>query len=195
MNAFERVVATVLEHQGYWVRPSYNVSLTREDKHAIGRPSSPRWEIDLIAYKGGPNELLLVECKSYLDSGGVSMAPFDGRNPRFAQRFKLFTDNELRRTVERRLVHQLRLAKACASRPRVSWCLAAGKFTSDVEREGEETLRIARLALWDPEWIAKRLGGIADAGYENDVTSIVAKRLQPQRRHRGGHLVNRSDDE
>jgi Holliday junction resolvase len=37
----------------------------------IGRPSSPRWDIDIIAYKGAINEVLVVECKSYLDSRSV----------------------------------------------------------------------------------------------------------------------------
>lgn len=78
MDSFEQVVATVLDRAGYWTRTSVKVNLTREDKHAIGRPSAPRWEIDVVAYSARENELLVVECKSYLDSAGVRAASFDG---------------------------------------------------------------------------------------------------------------------
>lgn len=42
MDSFEDVVATLLEREGYWVRKSVKVALTREEKQEIGRPSSPR---------------------------------------------------------------------------------------------------------------------------------------------------------
>lgn len=48
MDAFESVVATILEREGFWVRTSFKVRLTKDDKHAINRPSSPRWEIDVL---------------------------------------------------------------------------------------------------------------------------------------------------
>ena len=45
--------------------------MTKAQKREVGRPSTPRWEIDLVAYKAAKNELLAVECKSFLDSTGV----------------------------------------------------------------------------------------------------------------------------
>jgi len=66
MDAFESVIALLLRQEGYWVIPSFKVEITREEKRKIGRPSSPRWEIDLVAYQGATNEVLAVECKSYL---------------------------------------------------------------------------------------------------------------------------------
>jgi len=65
MDAFESLVAMLLRHDGYWTIPSFKVNLTKEEKRAIGRHSSPRWELDLIAYKGSTNEILAVECKSF----------------------------------------------------------------------------------------------------------------------------------
>lgn len=71
MDAFEAVVAMLLRREGYWVIPSFKVDLTKDEKRAIKRHSSPRWEIDLAAYKGATNELIAIECKSFLDSIGV----------------------------------------------------------------------------------------------------------------------------
>lgn len=51
MDAFESIVAWVLEQEGYWVRTSYKVNLTKSEKRNIGRPSSPRWEIDMLAVR------------------------------------------------------------------------------------------------------------------------------------------------
>jgi hypothetical protein len=76
MDAFEQLAADIFWNEGYWVRTSVKVELTREEKVRIGRHSSPRWEIDLIAYRATSNELLALECKSYLDSGGVHAAHF-----------------------------------------------------------------------------------------------------------------------
>jgi hypothetical protein len=54
MDAFENVMALLLRRHGCWTATSVKVELTKEQKVAIGRPSSPRWEIDLLAYKGSP---------------------------------------------------------------------------------------------------------------------------------------------
>lgn len=71
MDAFESLVSMLLRHQGYWTTPSFKVELTKDEKVQIGRPSSPRWELDLIAYEASKNEVGAIECKSLLDSRGV----------------------------------------------------------------------------------------------------------------------------
>ncbi|MFN0156735.1 MAG: hypothetical protein ACKVRP_01530 [Bacteroidota bacterium] len=71
MDAFESVVAAILQRQGYWTLTSVKVELTKEEKREIGRHSSPRWELDVVAYRGSDNELRVVECKSFLDSGRI----------------------------------------------------------------------------------------------------------------------------
>jgi hypothetical protein len=50
----------LLRRDGYWTATSVKVELTKEEKRKINRPSSPRWEIDVVAYKGSTNELLAV---------------------------------------------------------------------------------------------------------------------------------------
>jgi hypothetical protein len=92
----------ILWNEGYWVRNSVKVELTRDEKVRIGRHFSPRWEIDLIAWHAARNELLALECKSYFDSGGVHAAHFQAGS-RYAHRYKLFHDTVLRETVLERL--------------------------------------------------------------------------------------------
>jgi hypothetical protein len=183
MDAFERVIATILEQDGYWVRSSFKVDLTKEEKRRIGKPTIPRPEIDLVAYRGQTNALFAVECKSYLDSTGVSMAAFDGSSATLANRFKLFCDDNWRAIVEARLIQQMESTGMSGRRPRVTWVLAAGKIASDQDREHLERHFLAKgWQLWDVEWIVSRLEGIADRGYENDVVSMVAKLLERRRR-------------
>ena len=75
MDAFEQLVSEILWMEGLWVRTSVKVLITKDEKRLIGRPSSPRWEIDIVAYSGRDNLLYAVECKSYLDSRGVRLLP------------------------------------------------------------------------------------------------------------------------
>ena len=73
MDAFEQLVSEILWIEGHWVRTSVKVELTKEEKKIICRPSSPRWELDIVAYCGRDNVLRVVECKSYIDSRGVAL--------------------------------------------------------------------------------------------------------------------------
>jgi|SRR6266540_1575427 len=98
MDAFEQLVSEILWMDGYWVRTSVKVELTKEEKRLIGRPSSPRWELDIVAYNGRDNLLRVVECKSYLDSLGVQAKGFDAASDNSA-RYKLFNDPMLRDVV------------------------------------------------------------------------------------------------
>ncbi len=173
MDAFETLIALLLKRDGYWTTTSFRVALTKDDKQAIGRHSSPRWELDVLAYKGAKNEVLVVECKSYLDSRGVVF-----RNGSFEPptRYKLFTDDKLRDVVLARLQEQLVASGACRRSPRVTLCLAAGNVARVTDREG---LRMhfgaQRWQLFDEDWICERLMSTASAGYENDVAHVAAK--------------------
>jgi hypothetical protein len=183
MDAFESLVATLLEREGFWVRSSFKVELTPAEKRRIERPSSPRWELDLVAYRGSTNEIRIIECKSYLFSRGVSTRAFTAGD-RFATRFKLFNDKALYRVVRERLVHQLVASGACRPRPHVNLGLAAGRITSS--REHIALQRLFRRKGWlllDDEWLRAGLAEAAGGGYENDVASVVAKLLE-----RGGVL-------
>ena len=74
MNHFESIIANLLEADGYWVRRSFKVNRTQEEKRRIGKHSIPRPEIDLLALRASTNEVIALEAKSYFDSPGVKIA-------------------------------------------------------------------------------------------------------------------------
>jgi hypothetical protein len=175
MDAFESLISMLLRHDGYWTTPNFKVELTPEEKRRIGRFSSPRWEIDLVAYKGGTNEVLAVECKSFLDSRGVMF-----RNGKFEteKQYKLFSDETLRSVVLKRLAQQLKKSGACSALPKPTLCLAIGKMASVTDKsELERHFADRRWKLFDPEWVFRHLKNASEQGYENDVAFIVSKLL------------------
>lgn len=178
MDAFEQLVSEILWMEGYWVRTSVKVELTKEEKKAIGRPSSPRWELDIVAYCGRDNVLRVVECKSYLDSRGVALSAFDGSNEPFGKRFKLFHEKQLRKVVFARLRKQFATSGACRPDPVVKLCLACGRIASDADRERlHKHFAEEDWELWDEPWLRERLRVMSERGYENQVSAVVAKLL------------------
>jgi hypothetical protein len=182
MHAFENLIEEILEAEGYWVQHSYKVSLTKEDKQQIGRPSSPRWEVDMLAYRAPDNLVLAVECKSYLDSPGVDLADIQGG--RYADRYKLFTDPELRKVVFRRIAADLVKAKLCPENPTIQLALAAGRLKSD-----PVSLRAyfdnKGWTLFDPDWVRERLEKTTESSYTNSVAVMVAKMLLREKHGNG----------
>ncbi len=178
MDSFEELVKGLLEVDGYWVKSSVKVNLTREEKVAIGRPASPRWEIDLVAYKGSTNEILVVECKSYLDSGGVGfdslfLGPADPKS-----RYKLFREDTLRDIVFSRLTTQLVAEGTVRPEPTIRLCLAAAKILSLEDHEYiQNRFDVLKWRLFDPVWIRSKLEQAAQGAYEDNIASVVAKIL------------------
>lgn len=178
MNAFEQLVSEILWMEGYWVRTSIKVELTKEEKRQIGRATTPRWELDVVAYSGKENTLYAVECKSYLDSRGVVLQAFDGRNELQANRYKLFNDANLRRIVLNRLRQQLAESGACAQDTKVKLCLACGQIATEKDRVGlHQHFAQNDWQLWDEYWLRERLQRMSEQGYENQISSVVAKLL------------------
>lgn len=176
MDSFEEVIATLLQRQGYWTMTSLKVELTKAEKRMIGRPSAPRWELDVVGYRGMDNHLRVVECKSYLDSIGVQCAAFDGSNASLAKRYKLFCDATLRRVVRQRLVRQLEESGFCAKNPTVQLCLAAGKIKGN-EAWLRKHFERNKWLLLGPDQIREELAALRDIGYENSVSAVVTKIL------------------
>jgi hypothetical protein len=178
MDAFEQVVSEILWMDGFWVRTSVKVDLTKKEKVRIGRPSSPRWELDIVGYSGRDNTLRVVECKSYLDSRGVALRAFDGSDAKFAERFKLFSDDKLRAVVFERLRRQLAECGACASDATVKLCLACGRIATTADREGlHKHFKEKGWELWDEKWLRGKLQLMSERGYENQVSAVVSKLL------------------
>jgi hypothetical protein len=178
MDSFEQLVAEILWREGYWVRTSVKVELTKEEKREIEIPSSPRWELDVVAYKAKENALLIVECKSYLDSRGVRFQGFDGSNTKAANRFKLFNKPTVRKVVFDRLKKQLTGLGFCSRNPSLTLCLACGRIPNEGERQKiKNHFRRKGWQLWNEIWLRDRLRSMAAGDYENHVSAVVAKLL------------------
>ncbi len=100
MNGFESIIAMLARREHYWTAPSFKIHLRPSEKAKIGRPSCPRWEFDIVAYKPTSNDALVIECKSFLNSNGVRIA--NGKLMR-EKTYKLFNDRTTRRIVLRAL--------------------------------------------------------------------------------------------
>ena len=183
MDAFEQVVSEIPGTVGLWVRTSINVELTPKQKALIGRPTSPRWELDIVAYSGLENLLYAVERKSYLNSRRVTFAGLTGADTATAGRYKLFSkaNDTLRKVVFDRLKTQLNEPPTTASlpNPKVRLCLACEHIASAGDRKNCAIIRGARnWELWDEDWPREHLQGMGKSKYENQVSHAVAKLLR-----------------
>lgn len=177
MDAFEQVVAEILWREGYWVQTSVKVELTKEEKRLIGRASNPRWEIDVVAYNVEHNTLMVVECKSYMDSRGVKFSGFTPERTE-ASRYKLFNEETLRRVVFNRLRMQLSEKGMCSPTTTLKLCLVAGRVGSQADRENIQAhFEEHGWEFWDEEWLRIRLHEMAEDGYENQISAVVSKLL------------------
>lgn len=177
VHAFEDLVDRLLRRQGYWTSHSVKVTLTADDKHSLGKPSLPRPELDLIAYRPASNVLALIECKSYLDSTGVTIAAFNGTNLKFAERFRLFTDKRFRVLITDRVLEQLAATGSIPlETPSVEYWLVAGRIaphsfdplTSLFEQQPGWVLK-------DRTWIAECLQAMGGDAYEDDIVTMAMK--------------------
>jgi hypothetical protein len=177
MDAFEQVVSEILWREGFWVRTSVKVELTPEDKKAIDLPTSPRWELDIVAYRPSDNSLRVVECKSYLDNPGVGAKWLDGANAKAAGRYKLFSKPKLREVVLNRLSAQFSKDGLCRPDPKIRLCLACGKIQGRARDALAKHFKENGWVLLDEEWLHDSLKEMAKGGYENQVSAVVAKLL------------------
>jgi hypothetical protein len=177
MDAFEQVISGIFFRDGYWVTQGFKVELTAEEKAKIGRPTSPRWEIDLVVFKGATAELMAVECKSYLDSTGVTANDLIVPNENIS-RYKLFTDDILRDVVLNRLALQLHDTGLIPAGVKPKLALVAGKMRSadDLARLREHFTNKG-WALYDRDWLVGELKQTADESYFDSVAHVVSKLL------------------
>lgn len=182
MDAFEQIVKIVLEGQGWWVRQGYKVELTKEEKVAMGRFSSPRWEIDLVAFQPKIDKILVVECKSFLDSFGVRASEFLDSTGPTKGRYKLFNEAKLREVVLGRLHAQLVIEGLALENSSIRLAMAVGKFKSIADREElHERFKARDWQLIDDLQLRKWALELSERGYEDNVATIVSKLIAPDR--------------
>ena len=187
MDAFEQVVSEMLWMDGFWVQTSVKVNLTPKEKKKVGKPTMPRPELDIVAYRGRDNSLYVVECKSFINSRGVTFAGLSGADTVTAGRYKLFSDAnaKLRNVVFNRLTAQLAESGACPPIPasNVRLCLACGHIASKENRSKlRKHFEDRKWELWDEDWLRKHLENMAKSKYENQVSHVVAKLLRDKSR-------------
>jgi hypothetical protein len=175
MDHFETIVSDLLEASGYWVRRSFKVEMTKEEKRKVGRHSMPRPEIDILAYKRETEELLVLEAKSFLDSPGVNSLTESHDEPK--GKYKLFTCENYRRVVLERLRLELLSLGMISDQTSLRLGLAAGKVHRRESAQLREFMESRGWYFLSPEDIREQVMRFADMGYENNPAVITAKIL------------------
>lgn len=179
MDQFERLVATLLEADGYWVRQSHRIKLTSEEKAEIeSHHTSPRVEIDLIAYKPATNDLQIIEVKSFHDSdSGVTCSDIDGTNSNSDKKYPLVRNPARRELTQRLVLRDLQDQGLVTSTAVPSYCLVLGKASPGESNKIRNYLLSIMWRYWGPEDIKARLQKLAKTGYRDDLVYFTAKSL------------------
>jgi Holliday junction resolvase-like predicted endonuclease len=182
MNAFENIVAQYLEAEGYWVRQSVKVEISKEDKKRIGTPTMPTPEIDIVALNVKNNELLLIEVKSLLDSYGVWYETVAGKDEKkYTRRYKLFTHGVFRDIVTKRIHEQYLRQGLINTKTKFNYALAAGNIHSEADE-----VKLAKhfskkgWKLFSPRMIKEKMRELSERGWEDNEITITAKLLLRQ---------------
>jgi hypothetical protein len=177
VDYFEGIIKTILEHEGYWVRQSFKVNLTKEEKRRIGKHSIPRPEIDILAFKPESNRVIAYEAKSFLDSPGVKVADLEKSYKIPEGGYKLFTCANYRKIVFNRLKLDLIHLGMGTFDTEITLGLIAGKVYQTKSEAIRELLKRQSMEFISPEEIKEKVLKLADMGYENDPSIITAKIL------------------
>lgn len=179
MDHFESIISTLLEADHYWVRRSFKVTVTKEEKRQVGKHSIPRPEIDLLALDFSKNVVIAFEAKSYLDSPGVKLADLQKEHEIQEGRYKLFTSQKYRTLVMSKLLQNLIAHGMANSETKITLGLAAGKVYQKQSEPMREFMAQKGWVFWSPEDIRGKIEALAGpkSGYENDPAIITAKIL------------------
>ncbi len=178
MDSFERLICELLSADGWWTMQGFKVELTPEEKKRIGKPSSPRWEIDVLAYNRRDDELRVIECKSFLDSRGVKAADIINAKSGAKSRYKLFVDPVLRDTVIEALRRQCINSGLISEKTRLTLWLAAGNIRHETDEAAlAKHLKVNGWGLLPPSEIKKRLQALVGKRFQDSVTNLVVKLL------------------
>ena len=101
----------------------------------------------------------------------------DDPPPARAGFLKLFTDATLRNVVFARLEQQLVDEKRCRAKPKLRLGLVCGHTKKAAREELRSHFAENGWDLYDDEWLRDRLREVANGGYENQVSAVVAKLL------------------
>jgi hypothetical protein len=177
VDYFEGIIKTLLEHEGYWVRQSFKVNLTKQEKRDIGKHSIPRPEVDILAFKPAENRVIAFEAKSYLDSPGVKLAELQEKHDIPEGRYKLFTCDKYRNIVFSRMKEDLIELGMGTHETQITLGLAAGNVYQSKSDEIRSLFSENGWAFLSPEDIRDKVTDLAAKGYENEPSIITTKIL------------------
>jgi hypothetical protein len=170
-EAFEEVVAVLLEADGYWVKR--NVKLHVPGATALGLKSGA-CELDIVAYRHShPAEVLVVECKSFGRSGGVDKKTFDPPVPPIARRhrYKLFWSPQLRQGISQLLGD----TGVTPQGVQHVYCLASAATAKADHQYIANYLTSNGMRFFDRAWLSKNLAALASSSvYQNCIVSTLA---------------------
>lgn len=177
MDFFESIARRILEDAGYWTRVSVRAELTKKQKKQLGKPSLPRPEVDILAYKPKTKELIFFEVKSFLDSTGVIPSALHPTTIWKPNRYKLLTLRKYQRLVVATIIQRFQRDGLIAGRPKVRFGLIAGKVKGNRE---DEVAAIAKLYRWEfigPCGLQAKIAALAETDYENCPIVMTSKIL------------------
>ncbi len=177
MDAFEQIIGQLLEEEKYWVRHSVKIDLTPEEKRSINKPSTPRPEIDIVAYSAITDIIYLLEVKSFLDSPGVVYEDVAIEQEQQTGRYKLLTAQKYRETLANRLHFDWCKSGHIKKSTRISFGLVAGKVYRNREQDLQKYFEKQGWLFWGPAEIKNRILRLTEKGYENNAVTIAAKIL------------------
>lgn len=177
MDHFEGLVSTLLEADGFWVRRSFKVNVTKEEKRLIGKHSIPRPEIDILALNFNKNLVIGMEVKSFLDSPGVKLDQLKASHDVPEGRYKIFTSSRYRGIVLQRLHQDLIACGMATEETKFALGLAVGKVYQNREDLIRKHMEAQQMLFWSPEDIKRKVAALANRDYENDPAIMVAKVL------------------
>lgn len=183
MDAFELISAQLLQEEGFWTIVNYKIDITKEiAKNQLKKPTMPRPEVDILAYKRGT--IYLIEVKSYIDSKGVqAKSILTKKNTLLSSihgRYKLFTWKAYRKILPKLVKNDLRKKGLINnSRVKIKYGLIAGKFSGTSEIILKKYFNSHGWLIWGPVEIKNKVENLITKGYENNVMTILSKILNP----------------
>jgi len=175
MNAFEQIVSDIMQRKDYWTKICFKIPLDKKEKVSIGTSTMPAIEIDVLAYNPSKNELIWIECKSYLDSPGVRYEDLlpGGKD---ASRYKIFTDKNRRDIATNALKRQVTHLGLSNPNPVVKHWLVAGKIFPKNQDKLKKLFNDQGWVLKTNQWLVEELKILSKTkGYDDNVGSTIAK--------------------
>ncbi|TAH40076.1 MAG: hypothetical protein EYC69_11740 [Bacteroidetes bacterium] len=151
--------------------------MSSEEKRLINKPSTPRPEIDIVAYDVNWDTVYLLEVKSYLDSPGVPYDEVAIEQKEQSGRYKLLTAKNYRNVLSASLKGHWLQQGLMGNKTKISFGLIAGKIYRGREQEMFEYFKKQGWLFWGPSIIRDKVMLLGGKGYENNAVTIAAKIL------------------